>query len=154
MVINNKENSQWLENLAYWIFFWFIIYQLNLIKFSPKFALIIGLIENFIMLIMMLLYGTRIQTIFYFIIINTFIKVIPLYYLKNSNIYWNDIYFTIILFIIFIIWLHINKKTLIGNLKLIHDSFIYNKNDTPLFSLIEKIKKNFKNYKNPELIIS
>ena len=139
---------------SYWIFIWFIIYKLNLITFSPKFALIIGLIENFIMLIMMLLYGTHIETIFYFIIINTFIKVIPLYYLRNTNINWNDIYFTIILFIIFIIWLHINNKNLIGNLKLIHDSFIYNKNDTPILSLIKKFKNNFKNYKNPEIIIN
>jgi hypothetical protein len=137
---------------SYWIFIWFIFYQLNLIKFSPKFALIIGLIENFIMLIMMLLYKTQIETIFYFVIINTFIKVIPLYYLRNNDINWNDIYFTIILFIIFIVWLYINKKTIIGNLKLIYDSLIYNKNDTPLLSLIKKFKNNFKNYKNPEFI--
>ena len=100
---------------------------------------------------MMLLYKTHLKTIFYFIIINTFIKIIPLYYLRDSHIYWNDIYFTIILFIIFIIWLHINKKSLKGNLKLIYDSLIYNKNNTPFLSLIKKIKNNFKNYKKSRI---
>ena len=42
------------------------------------------LFHNIIMLILMLLYGTSSRTIFYFIVINTFIKVVPLYYLRNE----------------------------------------------------------------------
>jgi hypothetical protein len=92
----------------------------------------------------MLTYGTSGITIFYFIVINTFIKVIPLYYLRNEPIKMRDIVFTIVLFFIFIIWLHINKQSLVGNLKLIYDSLLYGKDQTPFMSLIKRIKKNFK----------
>ena len=129
---------------SYWIYLWFILYEFKIINYSPKFPLILGLIDNIIMLIMMLLYRTSRRTIFYFIIINTLIKVFPIYYLRNETIKINDIYFTCILFFIFIIWLHINKQSLIGNIKLIHDSLLYGKDETPFMSLINKIQKNFR----------
>jgi hypothetical protein len=137
---------------SYWIFIWFLIYKLKWIMYSPKFAIIFGFIENCFMLIMMFLFGTKTESIIYFIIINFFIKVIPLYYLRNDYIYWKDIYFTFVLFIIFIIWLHINNESLVGNLKLIHDSLVYNRINTPFFALIKKFKNNWKKYNNPELI--
>lgn len=130
---------------SYWIYIWYIIYAFNLIKYSPKFALIFGLIYNFGMLILMLLYGTSKKTIFYFIIINTIIKIIPLYYLKNIPIKITDIYFTFGLFILFIIWLHVNRQSLIGNIKIIHDSLFLGNDNTPFMSLLKQIKNNYKN---------
>jgi len=56
-----------------------------------------------------------------------------------------DIYFTAILFGIFIVWLHLNKQSLIGNIKVIHDSLLYGQNKTPFMALLNKIKINFKN---------
>ena len=137
---------------SYWIFIWILIFRLKWTIFSPKFAIIVGLIINSFMLIFMFLYGTIMESIVYFIIINIFIKVIPLYYLRNKSITWKDIYVTFILFIIYIIWLHFNKESLSGNLKLIYDSLINNKNNTPFLSLINKFKTNWKNYYNPELL--
>lgn len=130
---------------SYWIYVWFIIYAMNYTTYSPKFALILGLIYNIVMLFLMIYYRTNKKTIFFFILINTIIKIIPLYYLRNNTLKWKDIFFTILLFIIFIIWLHMNKQSLIGNMKLIHDSLLYNKNNTPFMSLVEKIEKNIKN---------
>jgi hypothetical protein len=129
---------------SYWIYLWYLLYAFKFIKYSPKFPLILGLIDNIIMLLIMLFYGTSMQTIFNFIIINTLIKIIPLYYLRNEAIKLNDIYFTFGLFLVFIIWLHLNKQSLIGNLKVIHDSLLYDKGQTPFIALINKIKKNFK----------
>ena len=96
------------------------------------------------MLFLMLVYGTSRRTIFYFIVINTLIKIVPLYYLRNEPLKTKDIYFTILLFILFIFWLHINKQSLIGNLKLIHDSLLYGEDNTPFMAFINKFKKNFK----------
>lgn len=129
---------------SYWIYIWYLLYELKITRFSPKFPLIIGLIDNIIMLLFMLLYGTHYKTILYFIIINIIIKIIPLYNLKNDKIIIKDIYFTVILFVIFIFWLHINKENLIGNLKLIYDSLLYNKGTTPFISFLSKLKNNFK----------
>jgi len=129
---------------SYWIYLWYILYAFKITDFSPKFPLIIGLIDNIIMLLLMLVYGTSRETIFYFLIINTLIKVVPLYYLRNEPIKLNDIYFTVFLFIVFVGWLHLNKQSLVGNLKVIHDSLIYGQNKTPFMSILNKIKTNFK----------
>lgn len=129
---------------SYWIYVWYILYALKITTFSPKFPLVLGLIDNIIMLVLMLVYGTSRETISYFLIINTLIKVVPLYYLRNEQIKWRDVYFTVFLFIIFIIWLHLNKQSLIGNMKVIHDSLLYGENKTPFMALINKLKQNFK----------
>lgn len=129
---------------SYWIYAWFILYELQIIEYSPKFPLILGIIHNLIMLIFMLLYGTSRRTIFYFIVINTLIKVIPLYYLRNEPIKLNDIYFTCGLFLLFVFWLHLNEQSLVGNIKLIHDSLLYGKEQTPFMALLNTIKSNYK----------
>jgi hypothetical protein len=133
---------------SYWIYVWFILYIFKITIYSPKFALVLGVIDNFIMLILMFLYGTSSKSITYFIIINTFIKVLPLYYLRNQNLKWSDIYFTFGLFIIFILWLHLNQQSLVGNLKLVHDSLLYDKGATPFLAFIKKFETNFKHYTN------
>lgn len=130
---------------SYWVYLWFILYYFKITNFSPKFPLILGLIDNIIILLLMLVYGTSRETIFYFIIINTLIKVVPLYYLRNEPLKLRDIYFTCFLFILFVGWLHMNKQSLIGNLKIIHDSLLYGQNKTPFMALLNKIKNNFKN---------
>lgn len=129
---------------SYWIYFWYVLYTFKITTYSPKFPLILGLIDNIIMLFLMLVYGTSRRTIFYFILINTFIKVVPLYYLRNEAIKMKDIYFTIFLFIIFIFWLHLNKQSLFGNIKLIYDSLLFGQDKTPFMALLNKLKKNFK----------
>jgi hypothetical protein len=129
---------------SYWIYIWFILYEFNFTEYSPKFPLILGVIYNVIMLILMLLYGTSGRTIFYFIVINTLIKVVPLYYLRNESIRMTDIYFTSGLFLLFVFWLHLNKQSLVGNIKLIHDSLLYGKDQTPFMALLNKIKQNYK----------
>ena len=130
---------------SYWVYVWYILYVFNFLQYSPKFALVLGVIDNIIMLILMLLYGTSRETIFYFIVINTLIKVVPLYYLQNEPIKQTDIYFTCGLFILFIIWLHMNEQSLVGNIKIIHNSLLYGKNETPFMALLQKIKNNYKN---------
>jgi hypothetical protein len=130
---------------SYWIYFWFILYVFKIAVYSPKFPLTLGLIYNIIMLVLMLLYGTSKLTIFYFIIINTVIKVIPVYYLRNEPFKMRDIIFTAFLFIIFILWLHLNRQSLFGNAKLIHDSLLFGQDKTPFIAFINQLKTNFKN---------
>lgn len=129
---------------SYWIYVWFLLYFFQWTNYSPKFALLIGLIDNIVMLLLMILFGTTMTAIINFVIINTIIKIVPLYYLRKERIVIKDIYFTCILFLLFVIWIHLNKQTLVGNLKIVHDSLLYGQNRTPLMSLLSKIKKNFK----------
>ena len=41
---------------SYWMFFWYILYAFKLTKYSPKFIIGLGIIENFIMLLLMFYY--------------------------------------------------------------------------------------------------
>jgi hypothetical protein len=92
----------------------------------------------------MFIWGTSVKTIIWFVIINTLIKVVPLYYLRSEPYKIKDIYFTAGLFFIYIIWLHINNQSLVGNIKIIHNSLLYGKNETPFMNLLSKIETNFK----------
>ena len=130
---------------SYWIYVWYVLYALSATKFSPKFPLTLGLLDNIVMLVLMFAYGTSSRTIGYFIVINTLIKIVPLYYLRKEPIKLNDVYFTVLLFLIFVIWIHLNNQSLYGNMKLIHDSLIYGQDKTPFMDFINKIKFNFKN---------
>ena len=129
---------------SYWIYIWFILYIFKYTIYSPKFALTLGLLDNIVLLFLMFTWGTSIKTIIWFIIINTLIKIIPLYYLRTEPYKIKDMYFTMGLFLIYIIWLHINNQSLVGNIKMIHDSLLYGKNETPFMNLLSKIETNFK----------
>ena len=131
---------------SYWVVLWFILYYFNLTSFSPKFAITVGILENIILFIFMVIWGTSIRTILWFVIINTFIKILPFYYLRHESYNLKDVYATIALFVLFIVWLHINKQSLVGNAKLIYNSLIYGNNNTPVMNLLHKIENNFKIY--------
>lgn len=129
---------------SYWIYLWFILYIFKYTIYSPKFALTLGLIDNIVLLFLMFIWGTSVKTIIWFIIINTLIKIMPLYYLRTEPYKIKDVYFTAGLLLIYIIWLHINNQSLMGNIKIIHDSLLYGKNETPFMYLLSNIEKNFK----------
>jgi hypothetical protein len=129
---------------SYWIFGWFLLYLGKFTSFSPKFVLIVGLIENVMMWIAMFMYATPLFTIGSFMLINLFIKIIPLWYLRKESIRLKDIYATIGLGVLFTVWLHINHQSLIGNMKLIHDALLYGKNTTPFISFLTQFKQNIK----------
>ena len=123
---------------SYWIFAWFILYLFNITPYSPKFAFILGLIENIFLLIMMIIRGTKRITIFYFLIINFIIKVLPIYYLRAETIRIKDVYMTTLLFVIFILWLDLNNISIIENIKVIYKSLIYGENKTPFMKFISR----------------
>lgn len=97
---------------SYWIFVWFILYKLNIIKYNPKIFLILASIENFIILYMMIYYKNDIKYILTFIFINIFIKVIPLIILWNTPNDIHDFYAGIIIFLMYIGWLYLSNINL------------------------------------------
>ena len=125
---------------SYWVFVWYLLYLAFPSKiFSPKFALTIGLLENTLVFILMLAYGTSKQTLLFFLIINTLIKVLPLYSLrKEPPITWQDVWNTGLVFALFVVWLHINRQSMVGNMKLIYFSLLYGQNKTPLMALFAR----------------
>ena len=95
---------------SYWIFLWYIFYMFNITSFSPKFAILLGIIENIFTLI--IIYKVGINTI-YFIIMALLLKVIPLYTIRKDTIRAQDVQFTFGLFIVYLIWCSINRFNII-----------------------------------------
>ena len=135
--------------LSYWIFAWYLLYITKIVSYSPKLMILLGIIENTLLLLIMFYYGSNMKTITYFIVVNLFIKIIPFYTLKNEKIQSREIKGSIIFLLIYLAWVYINGQSVIKYYKNILDSLIHNKNETPFIALITKIKSSLKNkYRN------
>ncbi len=121
---------------SYWIFAWYLLYMIDVVKYSPKFLLILGIIENTIMAFY-LIYNEN-KSVVMFIAINTVLKLIPYYTIRNDIIKYCDIQASFALFMIYCIWLFINRKSAIKIYYQISDSIIHHKYNTPAMAFITK----------------
>ena len=80
--------------------------------------------------------GSNKRTIGYFILVNTFIKLLPFYTLRNETIHVKDIQATVILAIIYVGWIFMNNQSITGNYKMVYDSLTQNKDTMPFIALI------------------
>ena len=94
---------------SYWIFFWWILYEFNIIKYNPKIIFSFAIIEN-VFLLLLKIKNENYCSIPSFIIINFFIKIIPIIMMWNTQINIKDLIFGIVLLIIYILWLYFNNK--------------------------------------------
>ena len=95
---------------SYWIFAWYVLYAFNLTTFHPKIALVIGLIHNTGLLLTMIYYKNDWIHIATFCFINTFIKVIPLWTVRNDPYQWKDFYALVVYYMIHLVWLFVNGQ--------------------------------------------
>ena len=126
---------------SYWIFIWFLFYYFKLIPYNPKMFLILALIHNIILCLLYIYFGDSIILIVLFLVIIVFIKIIPLWILRNTPYKGTDFIAGSLLFILFNVWKYIR----LGSIKNIID---YDKNEwnqlksrrpvTPLLSLLYK----------------
>ena len=127
---------------SYWIFTWYLLYIFGIIKtYNPKFAIILGIIENACMLFLLFYYNTKFHLILLFIIVVTLQKIIPIYTIWNDKIQNKDIIATFILFIIYLFWYRINNKKFSNIIKPIKDLILHNKNTFPGMVIFQKIFK-------------
>jgi len=124
---------------SYWIFAWFILYELKITQYNPKIALIIGLLINVIELSTMIYYKNSFSNIFLFSIINFMLKVVPIWILRKTEYKIIDIYADIGLFIIYLFWLFINNINIRRESTNIVDKIKHNKPVGPLMYYINKI---------------
>lgn len=124
---------------SYWIFFWYLLYICSFTKYNPKIVIILGFIQNICILLLMIYYNTKSRLIFLFFIMMFLLKIIPLYTIWNTKIRLDDIYFTGILFIVYLVWMSINKKTFNDFMNNTKKLIIYKKNTLPGMQLLEKM---------------
>ena len=126
---------------TYWIFVWYLFYIGKVIKYSPKIAIILGIIHNLGILFLLLYYKLFLQigkyrSIFLFIFIMIIIKIIPLYTIRKDKYRWNDFIFLCFLFLVYNLWITENAFTI--QEKIFH-SVLYNTGETPLLRIFTKV---------------
>lgn len=95
--------------LTYWILVWYILYMFRIVTINPKFALIMGLIINMIMLLFIIRVADMVN-IFYFLIVVSITKIIPILTIWNSKIHTNDIYYTADVVCTYLVWLYVTNS--------------------------------------------
>ena len=96
---------------SYWILFWFILYQLNIVRYSPHLLFYVGLLENLIILSMMIYYSYSYTG--WFILIIFLIKVIPLWLMRNEPFNRKDVYASLVVLMAYLLWMALNGKNAI-----------------------------------------
>jgi hypothetical protein len=125
---------------SYWVFAWYLAYMAKLTPYNPKWGLVLGIMENALMLIAFIAFGATFSTIALFILINIAIKGIPLYTIYNTKTCIKDIYALIGLFALYTIWVYANGGTVAEYAQKTFDSILHGKNETPAMWLIAKLR--------------
>jgi signal transduction histidine kinase len=95
---------------SHWIFVWYILYCFRIVDINPKFAIICGIVVNIIMILLLLFFHTNVKLIFLFVLLCILSKGIPLFTIWNKKIHPRDISALFILFLIYFVWIFMNKK--------------------------------------------
>lgn len=95
---------------SYWILFWFVLYSIKVVSFSPKLAIIIGLFDNILSAIYLVVKNAPPINIIKYLCINTLIKAIPLFFLwRDKIILPRDVIIIVLFFLLYLGWLYINR---------------------------------------------
>ena len=130
---------------SYWIFVWYILYEIEIIDYNPKAWLIFAFIINFYNIFFMI-YFKRFYMLLLFVIAVLILKGIPIWTLRNTIIYIKDIIAGLILFFIYYVWLIYNNKNIYILFKQFYDSIKYNKlKNTPIMYFLNSLKIKFIN---------
>jgi len=122
---------------SYWLFAWYLLYMARITIYSPKFGLIIAVIEA---VISFALFKTANSfTKFYTIIIVSCIKIIPLITLWREPIRQRDIWVLFVWFVIYNGWLGVHGKTMLGVYKKIQVLLDKNTDELPFMYVLSKI---------------
>jgi hypothetical protein len=97
--------EKFLITFSYWIFLWFLLYEIGVVEYNPKIWLIIATFQNVLLLLLMIYYKNKTIHIILFILINIFIKIIPIYILRNKSFKYSDFFAGLLLFFIYLLGL-------------------------------------------------
>lgn len=141
-------NIDWDKLFSYWIFCWFIIYYFGnkyLQKYggfrvsSPKLSLYIAFFYNLIELFSFITVNLNWWLVLKFITMILFVKLLPIYLLRNDKIETKDIFILMIVVLGYIIYLDMRGTSLFEVYKQVNKSLAEGKNDTPLYRFIDWI---------------
>jgi hypothetical protein len=115
---------------SYWVLLWYVLFMLNITTYNPLFLLYVALFLN-VLGIYDKLSSMKNTLIYIFIII--LIKVIPIYSIHHTTIKIEDIYVSLVLFFIYLLWIFMN------DISFKHIHLELKKNQGPIFVTINKM---------------
>jgi hypothetical protein len=122
---------------SYWLFAWYLLYMARMTIYSPKFGLMIALIEAVISFA--LLKTANSFTMFSTIIIVSCIKILPLITLWREPIRQRDIWVLFVWFVIYNVWLGVHGETMPSVYKKIQVLLDKNTDELPFMYVLSKI---------------
>ena len=93
---------------SYWLFAWYLVYEFGLVAFNPLPFLAVSAIVNLIQLSSGLTKNPGL-----FILINIFIKVIPIYSLLKVPVRSADIYAGFVYLFVYLTWMYLNREDML-----------------------------------------
>ena len=97
---------------SYWIFFWYICYELKVTTYNPIVALYFGLLENIGVLLLMIYYANSYDHLLLLCFVLFVGKILPLWSLRNTSYSRKDIYIIFVYFLVYILWLFFNHVSI------------------------------------------
>jgi hypothetical protein len=123
---------------SYWVVILSIFHIFHFIKYNPMPLLIIGILLNVIEITLMIYYKNSILHIIIFTILSFTMKMIPYFFMKDDIITRNDVINSILLVIIYFLYLHINNVNIIDFLKNYTSGIKENKPNGPFTYYVDK----------------
>lgn len=135
---------------SYWLFTWFLLYwflpNYNTLRTlaHPAVALLVGIAENLITLILIFIYNPRWEIIWKFVAMMACIKIAPFYLVVNApyppTIPWRQstIAFCIV-FALYLGYLSVNRASFAEIYKTAIVSVVEDRNQTPLYATLSRM---------------
>jgi len=123
---------------SYWVVILSIFHIFHFITYNPMPLLIIGILLNVIEITLMIYYKNSILHIIIFTILSFTMKMIPYFFMKDDIITRNDVINSILLVIIYFLYLHINNVNIIDFLKNYTSGIKENKPNGPFTYYVDK----------------
>jgi hypothetical protein len=99
---------------SYWIFFWYICYELRITTYNPMVAFYIAVFGNIGVLLLMIYYKNSYDHLLLLCFVLFVGKILPLWSLRNTSYSREDIYIIFVYFFVYILWLFFNDVKLIS----------------------------------------
>jgi hypothetical protein len=93
---------------SYWLFLWYLLYEVGVVPFNPLPFLALGGIYN----LGQLLLGQAANPGL-FLFINLFIKILPIYSLRGVPVRMIDIKAGLLYFLVYLGWMYTNRETIL-----------------------------------------
>jgi len=126
---------------SYWILAWFILYWFEFTRYNPKFAILFATIINVLLLLYLFIKKINLNYISLFVLIQIIIKFIPYILIQNRHMKKQDYVATIILFVVYLFWVHSNDLTFYGMMNHEIHTFLNEKYETPMMNLFYTVSR-------------